>query len=86
MMHAVLNLSTMEVVTFDAPASNWLAHLEDVLYEMWELTPYKGNSLWGLLNGEHKVFSFHGVEFVEVWLEPHTGRVIVKDLPYNWGE
>lgn len=86
MMRTVLNLSTMEVVNFDAPNSSWLAQLEDTLYVMWELTPHNGNSLWGLLNGEHKVFSYHGLEFVEVWLEPNTGRVLVKDLPDNWGK
>ena len=86
MMRTVLNLSTMEVVNFDAPNSSWLAQLEDTLYVMWELTPHNGNSLWGLLNGEHKVFSYHGLEFVDVWLEPHTGRVLVKDLPDNWGK
>ena len=86
MMRTVLNLSTLEVVTFDAPNHNWLAHLEDTLYEMWEITPHNGSSLWGLLNGEHKVFSYHGVEFVEVWLENRTGRVLVKDLPYGWGQ
>ena len=85
MMRTVLNLSTMEVVTFDAPNSSWLAQLEDTLYVMWELTPHNGNSLWGLLNGEHKVFSYHGLECVEVWLEPNTGRVLVKDLPAGWG-
>ena len=82
----ILNLSTQEIVEFPATSTDKLARLEDVLYEMWELTPYRGNSLWGLLNGEHKVFSYHGLEFVDVWLEPHTGRVLVKDLPDNWGK
>ena len=85
MTRTILNLSTQEIVEFPTTASNWLVRLEEVLYEMWELTPYKGNTLWGLLNGEHKVFSFHGVAFVEVWLEPRTGRVLVKDLPADWG-
>ena len=86
MTYTILNLSTQEIVEFPATPTSWLARLEDVLYEMWELTPHRGNCLWGILNGEHKVFSFHGVEFVEVWLEPHTGRVMVKDLPCNWGK
>jgi hypothetical protein len=76
----------MEIVEFPITSHNKLVRLEEVLYEMWELVPHKGTSLWGLLNGEHKVFSFHGVEFVEVWLEPHTGRVLVKDLPTGWGK
>ena len=86
MTRTILNLSTQEIVEFDAPNSTWLSQLEDTLYVMWELTPHYGNSLWGLLNGEHKVFSYHGVEFVEVWLEDRTGRVLVKDLPYGWGK
>jgi hypothetical protein len=86
MMRTVLNLSTLEVVNFDAPNATWLSQLEDILYTMWEITPHNGNSLWGLLNGEHKMFSFHGVAFVEVWLEPRTGRVLVKDLPYGWNQ
>ena len=86
MTRTILNLSTQEIVEFDAPNSTWLSQLEDTLYVMWELTPHNGNSLWGLLNGEHKVFSYHGVEFVEVWLEDRTGRALVKDLPYGWGK
>ena len=86
MKRTVLNLSTLEIVEFDAPNSSWLSQLEDTLYVMWELTPHNGCSMWGLLNGEHKVFSYHGLEFVDVWLEPHTGRVLVKDLPNNWGK
>lgn len=83
--YTILNLSTQEIVEFKAMPNSWLARLEEVLYEMWELTP-KTRSMWGLLNGDHLIFSYHNVEFVEVWLEPNTGRVLVKDLPAGWGQ
>ena len=84
--YTILNLSTLEIVEFTAMPSIWVAELEDVLYTMWELTPHSRRSMWNLLNGDHLIFSFHKVEFVEVWLEPKTGRVLVKDLPAGWGQ
>lgn len=83
--YTILNLSTQEIVEFPSVPQSWLARLEDVLYEMWELTPVT-HSMWGLLNGDHLIFSYHRLEFVEVWLEPNTGRVMVKDLPAGWGQ
>lgn len=84
--YTILNLSTQEIVEFTAMPSIWLAELLDVLYLQWELTPHSQRSVWNLLNGDHLIFSFHKVEFVEVWLEPVTGRVLVKDLPAGWGQ
>lgn len=84
--YTILNLTTMEIIECSAPRSGWLADLCDRLYIHWELTPYSHRSLWNLLNGDHLIFSYHQVEFVEVWLEPVTGRVLVKDLPANWGQ
>lgn len=84
--YSILNLSTQEIVEFTSTPSNWLSQLEDSLYIMWELTPHRNRCMWGLLNGEHLIFSYHGLEFVEVWLEPGTGRVLVRDLPQGWGQ
>ena len=84
--YTILNLSTLEIVEFTAMPSIWLAELLDVLYIQWELTPHSQRSVWNLLNGDHLIFSFHKVEFVEVWLEPNTQRVLVKDLPAGWGQ
>ena len=83
--YTILNLSTMEVVEFTAMPSIWMLDLLDALYTMWELTPHSRRSVWNLLNGDHLIFSYHSVEFVEVWLEPQTGRVLVRDLPQGWG-
>lgn len=84
--YTILNLTTMEVLTCEAPQSCWLSDLCDRLYIQWELTPTYNRSMWALLNGDHLIFSYHQVEFVEVWLEPHTGRVLVRDLPAGWGQ
>lgn len=83
--YTILNLTIMEIVEFTAMPSIWLSNLLDILYIQWELTPHSKRSIWNLLNGDHLIFSFHRVEFVEVWLEPNTGRVLVRDLPANWG-
>ena len=83
--YTILNLTTMEILDCSAPLNCWLADLCDRLYIHWELTPTGSGSMWGLLNGDHLIFSYHQVEFVEVWLEPVTGRVLVRDLPANWG-
>lgn len=84
--YTILNLTTLEIVNFTTMPSIWLAELLDVLYIQWELTPHSQRSVWNLLNGDHLIFSFHKVEFVEVWLEPNTHRVLVKDLPADWGQ
>lgn len=84
--YTILNLSTQEIVEFTAMPSIWVSDLLDTLYIMWELTPHSRRSVWSLLNGDHLIFSYHQVEFVEVWLEPNTGRVLVRDLPAGWGQ
>lgn len=84
--YTVLNLTTMEIVEFKAMSNSWLSSLLDTLYIQWELTLHSKRSIWTLLNGDHLIFSYHQVEFVEVWLEPNTGRVLVKDLPAGWGQ
>lgn len=83
--YTILNLTTLEVVEFKSEPHRWLAELEDVLYVQWELSPHRSREMWGLLTGDHLIFSYHQVEFVEVWLEPHTGRVLMRDLPQGWG-
>jgi hypothetical protein len=83
--YTILNLTTLEIVEFKSEPRRWLAELEDVLYVQWELSPYRSREMWGLLAGDHLIFSYHQVEFVEVWLEPNTGRVLLKDLPAGWG-
>jgi hypothetical protein len=83
--YTIFNLTTLEIYTCQASANNWLADLCDQLYILWEITPKGPSSIWGLLNGEHKIFAYHNAEFVEVWLEPNTGRVLVRDLPAGWG-
>ena len=84
--YTILNLSTQEIVEFTAMPSIWVSDLLDTLYIMWELIPHSRRSVWSLLNGDHLIFSYHQVEFVEVWLEPNTGRVLVRDLPAGWGQ
>ena len=83
--YTILNLTTLEIVEFKSEPRRWLAELEDVLYVQWELSLCRSREMWGLLAGDHLIFSYHQVEFVEVWLEPNTGRVLVKDLPAGWG-
>lgn len=83
--YSIVNLSTMETLTCTAPSYCWLKDLEDKLYIQWELTKARHNSsLWSILNGDHVVFTYHQVEFVEVWMDPN-GRIMVRDLPQGWG-
>ena len=84
--YTILNLTTMELFERTAPRTSWLSDLCDTLYILYEITPYRNREMWGLLAGDHLIFSYHQVEFVEVWLEPVTGRVLIKDLPTGWGQ
>ena len=74
------NLSTCEILTLTTE-EHLLNTIEDALYIQWELTPCTNRCSWAypFLRGEKVRFSFHKVEFVQVW-QDKDGKVWVKNI------
>jgi hypothetical protein len=74
----IKNLSTNEILEgYVSSVRPFSKEVEEHLYNQWDLTPC-GPTV-GLLSGEVVRFSYHNVEFFDVWVEDGTGIVFVCD-------
>ena len=67
--------------TYTGPLCNFV---EEQLYILWELTPVKPRLSWAypFLRGEYVQFTYHGCEFVWVWMD-EKGNILTKDIPFG---
>lgn len=67
--------------TYTGPLCNFV---EEQLYILWELTPVKPRLGWAypFLRGERVQFTYHGCEFVWVWMD-NNGNILSKDIPFG---
>ena len=78
--YQIENIATGEKYIAHAE-SNLCSSVEEQLYILWELTPCTNRCSWvsPFLRGERVKFTYHGCEFVWVWLDAE-GKVWVKDI------
>ena len=67
--------------TYTGPLCNFI---EEQLYILWELTPVKPRLGWAypFLRGERIQFTYHGCEFVWVWMDKE-GNILTEDIPFG---